>query len=342
MNDVILFLTTQPNELRKQMALTNLKQLKKLNKDIIILSTTPIVDQEFHDIAKYIIVDENKNVISKSLYKKLMGYSQPYRGGRSVFHYSIENTRGLNIIIYQNTNYLNVYKNTKNIINFATALGYENFFYVEDDHYFSNVGLDRISKYFDDVKSLNAIYFTNKWHHDVIRSHFWFGNCNYFQESILNKFPECMEDIDDNYPCFTYYELFLYTQMYDRVHNKNKIVSVSFDETTFNQLFGQDSQLNQHSSDDKQNADAACNILYNFKSNENNFLFINKSKNKQTHVVVYKNNIPIIDKLLKIDSEGWILEPISIDGEIKVKVDNDIIKTFNLTPEEVLLNGYIN
>lgn len=339
MNDVILFLTSQTTESRKQMALTNLRQLKKLNKDIIILSTTPIVDQEFHDIAKYIIIDENKNVVSKRIYKKLMGYSQPSRTAKSVFHYSLPNPLGLNIVVFQNTNYINVYKNTKNLISFAAALEYDNFFYVEDDHYFSDVGLDRIKTYLNDIHSLNAIYFSNKWHHEIIRSHFWFGNCRYFSESILNKFPESIEDADNNYPYFAYYELFLHTQMYVGTHNKDKVVFESFDDKPFKTLFGEDSQLNQYCTENNTNSELCCNIVYSHKTNQPTFLFFYKL-NKQIHIVVYKDEKIIIDKSL--NTNEYILEPISIDGEIKVEVDDNIIKTFNVTLDDILLNGYIN
>jgi len=343
MKDVILFLTSPSTEEKKQLSLTNLRQLNKLNKDIIILSTNHITDKEFHDIAKYIIVDENKNVISKKTYHKLMGYNQPYNSAKSVFHYSIDNNLGLNIVVYQDTNYLNVYKNTKNIISFASALQYENFFYVEDDHYFSNIGIDRINKYFKDIKSLNAIYFTNKWYQEVIRSHFWFGNCKYFQESILDKFPECTYDMDYNYPYFSYYELFLHTQMYVNVHNKNNITLESFDKTPFNVLFGNDSKLNQRDTDEYQNSEISCNILYNFKNNQPTFFFINKSVTKSnTLVEVYKNNTMIFERLLKIENDSWIIEPISIDGEIKVEVNGHLIKTFNLNHDDILLNGYIS
>jgi hypothetical protein len=343
MKDVILFLTSPSTEGKKQLSLINLRQLKKLNKDIIILSTNHITDKEFHDIAKYIIVDENKNIISKKTYHKMMGYSQPYHSAKSVFHYLIDNNRGLNIVVYQDTNYLNVYKNTKNIISFAVALKYENFFYVEDDHYFSNTGIDRINKYFTDVKSLNAIYFTNKWQREMIRSHFWFGNCKYFYESILDKFPECTDDMDYNHPYFTYYELFLHTQMYANVYNKNNVVFESFDKTPFNEIFGSDSKLNQHDTYEYQNSDISCNILYNFKNNQPTFFFRNKSVTKSnTQVVVYKNNTMIFERLLKIENDGWIIEPISIDGEIKVEVNGYLIKTFNLNHDNILLNGYIS
>ena len=343
MKDVILFLTSPSTEEKKQSALTNLRQLKKLNKDIIILSTNHITDLEFHNIAKYIIIDENKNVISKKTYHKLVGYPTPYRSAKAVFHYSINNNCGLNIIVYQDTNYLNVYKNTKNIISFAIALKYENFLFVEDDHYFSDTGLDRINKYFQDIKSLNAIYFTNKWQHEIIRSHFWFGNCKYFQESILNKFPESIDDVDYNHPYFCFYEMFLYTQMYNDVHNKSNIVFESLDNNPFNKLFGSDSQLNQHNKDDHQNSDISCNILYNLKNNKPTFFFVNRSSKKTNmSVIVYKDGVVVLERLLKIDNDELIIEPISIDGEIKVEVDGYIIKTFNLNHDNILFNGYIS
>jgi len=339
MKDVILFLTSPTTEYKKQISLNNLRQLKKLNKDIIILSTSSLVDQEFYDIATYVIVDENKNIIHKRLYNKQMGYSQPYRSAKSVFHYEIKNDYNLNIVIYQKTNYLNVYKNTKNLISFAIALEYDQFFFVEDDHYFSDTGINQIQTYFNNIKSLNAIYFSNKWCHNIIRSHFWFGNCRYFQESILNKFPEDIDEIDSNYPYFSYYELFLYTQMYHTTHNKNGVIFESFDDKPFDLLFGNDSQLNQNCTEECLNSDLRCNIVYDYRYSQPTFLFVNN--NTQSHIVVYKNNVVYIDELIKQGNNQWIIKPISIDGEIKVELNDSIIKTFNLTSEEVLLNGYI-
>ena len=56
MKDVILFLTSPTTEYKKQISLNNLRQLKKLNKDIIILSTSSLVDQELIKVVK-----DNKN-----------------------------------------------------------------------------------------------------------------------------------------------------------------------------------------------------------------------------------------------------------------------------------------
>jgi len=52
--------------------------------------------------------------------------------------------------------------------------------------------------------------------------------------------------------------------------------------------------------------------------------------------------VVVLERLLKIDNDELIIEPISIDGEIKVEVDGYIIKTFNLNHDNILFNGYIS
>jgi hypothetical protein len=59
-------------------------------------------------------------------------------------------------------------------------------------------------------------------------------------------------------------------------------------------------------------------------------------------VIVYKDGVVVLERLLKIDNDELIIESISIDGEIKVEVDGYIIKTFNLNHDNILLNGYIS
>jgi hypothetical protein len=131
--------------------------------------------------------------------------------------------------------------------------------------------------------------------------------------------------------------------MYIDVHNKSNIVFESLDNNPFNKLFGSDSQLNQHVKDNHQNSDISCNILYNLKNNKPTFFFVNRSSKKTNmSVIVYKDGVVVLERLLKIDNDELIIEPISIDGEIKVEVDGYIIKTFNLNHDNILFNGYIS
>lgn len=343
MNDVILFLTSANDSNRKELTLKNLHQLSKLNKDIIILSTTANVDPRFYSLSKCVIIDENKNTISKSLYKKIESYHIPAYTPKNVICNYVKYTNK-KIKLQSETNYLNVFKNTKNLMSYAIAQGYDNFLYIEDDHYFSDYGINTLNNFFNQIQHLNAIYFTETWANKLIRSHFWFGKCKYFEESILNKFPETIEDIDSIYPYFTLYELFLYVKMYERVYNKDRIKMVSFNDDGFNKLFGNDSVLNQVNFLVNIKDDVNCNIIYDYTSNTPS-LFFNfldtQLDNQDVHFELYKNDILIYERLINTKLEKTTLYPISIDGTIKVKL-NSIEKVFNLSLKDVILNGSIN
>lgn len=343
MNDVILFLTSANDSNRKELTLKNLHQLSKLNKDIIILSTTSNVDPRFYSLAKCVIIDENKNTFSKSLYKKIDNYHIPAYTPKNVMCNFTTHTN-YKTKLYSETNYLNVFKNTKNLIRYAIAQDYNSFLYIEDDHYFSDYGINVLHDLFNQIKDLNAIYFTETWSHDIIRSHFWFGKCKYFQESILNNFPESIEDINSIYPYFSLYELFLYTKMYYSVYNKDRIKMISFNDGGFNKLFGNDSVLNQVNFLINIKDDVNCNIIYNYIDNAPS-LFFNfldtQLDNQDVHFELYKNDILIYERLINTKLEKTTLYPISIDGTIKVKL-NSVEKVFNLSLKDVILNGSIN
>ena len=156
MSDVILFLTSPKTKEREQMSLENLRQLSKLGKDIVILSTVQNINEEFFKLSKLVIFDFYNGMIDRVVYKKAREYPIPYGGAFGSFFYC---SNYPNYLIYTHTHFLSVFRNTKNLIKIALALKYTNFFYVEDDHYFSDDGINKLSEYFIRMnnESLNAI-----------------------------------------------------------------------------------------------------------------------------------------------------------------------------------------
>ena len=87
MSDVILFLTSPKTKEREQMSLENLRQLSKLGKDIVILSTVQNINEEFFKLSKLVIFDFYNGMIDRAVYKKAREYPIPYGGAFGSFFY---------------------------------------------------------------------------------------------------------------------------------------------------------------------------------------------------------------------------------------------------------------
>lgn len=352
MSDVILFLTSPSTPQREQLSLNNLERLKLLGRDIIVLSTSPNISQKYYDLATMVVFDFYKGKISKDVYKKANEYSVPYVKPYGSFFYMFTMP---NFTIYTNSHFLSVFRNTKNLIHLAKALHYENFLFVEDDHYFSDQGLNKLNEYFAKLnnESLNAIYFTNIWDINtktsVIHPHFWFGNCNYFIESIVSKLPENYDEIESQFPTSCDYETFMYNVFYETTHNKHNVYLESIRNRGFESIFGSDTITNQVYSHLNISDDSRITILSYNKPNLYKLLLnfrvfkadgINESP---TYVKVFKNdelmtgvklslkeNVNTIDLNLNLDEQPTI----------KVTFDDVIVKEFkNLTKDNVIKNG---
>ena len=351
MNDVILFLTSPRTKEREQMSLTNLRQLKKLGKDIIVLSTCSNIDPEYYDLATMVVFDFYNGIVSKGYYKKSDSYPIPYIKPTATFYYVVKSPP---YKIYTNTHFLSVFGNTKNLIKLAYSLNYKNFLYVEDDHYFSDFGLTKMAEYFSELNNTNtdAIYFENTWDTEfnkckVIHSYFWLGKSEYFNESILHKLPERIEDLECRFPYSGDYESFLYYVFYSYVHNKNNVKFESVKERGFSFLFGEDSKINQVYSYCNISDDSRLNILYANKPNfyklildYKDFYYMDK---EVFNIQVLINDVLHFgtDLRLKQTFNAFDLQlDLTKPTTIKVIYDSEIVKEFkNITHDDVLKNG---
>jgi hypothetical protein len=349
MTDVILFLTSPTTPEREQMSLTNLRRLKMLGKDIILMSTVPNINEEFYDLANLVVFDFFKGKIDKILYKKANDYPTPFTKPYGSYFYKFTNPE---FTIYTNTNFLSVFRNTKNLIKLAYSLNYKHFFYVEDDHYFSDQGLQKLNEYFSRINTemLNAIYFTNKWitlsSGDVIHSHFWFGYCDYFNESILHKLPENHDELESQFPISCDYETFLYNTLYRYTYNKQNVLLESVKNEGFESIFGSDSKINQIFSHFNIKDDSRINIIpYNKLNLYKVILNFRKfeMEDKFTYIKLYKNDELICGVKLRLkECINTIDVNLNLDTptDLKVAFDDVIVKEFKgLTKDSVINNG---
>jgi len=348
MNDVILFLTSPSTPERETMSLTNLKQLKKLGNDIIVLSTIPNINPEYYDLSSLVVFDFFKGKIFKQLYKKAHEYPVPFLKPSGSFYYWFHDPK---FTIYTDTHFLSVYRNTKNLIKLAYSLNYTNFLYIEDDHYFSDYGLVKLKEYFIRINNeqLNGIYFTNKWDSTelgVMHSYFWFGNSAYFNESILSRLPENYDELESQFPISCDYETFLYTNIYTLVHNKQNILFENIRGRNFDDIFGIETKINQIFSHYNITDDSRINILPYKEPNLYklilNFKKFNMTENF-TYVKVLRNDELICGVKLKLKEIISVIDlNLNLDDapNIKVVFDNNVVKEFNgLTKNNVIKNG---
>jgi len=349
MNDVILFLTSPKTPEREKLSLENLRQLSKLGRDIIVMSTVPNINEEYYKLATLVVFDFFQGKLNKFFYKKANTYSIPYLKPYGAYYYSFTTPK---YIIYTDTHFLSVFRNTKNLIKLAYSLKYKNFFYVEDDHYFSETGLSKINEYFTRANhnALNAIYFTNVWEGvytaTVTHPHFWFGNCAYFNESILSNFPENYEELESQFPQTCDYETFLYNATYASVHNKTNVHLESVKDCGFESIFGSDSKINQIFSHFNIADDSRINIIpyknqnlykliLNFKKFDlpDHITYVKVFVNDELFVGVHlnlKETLNVVDLNLKLDTET----------NIKIMFDSDVVKEFkSLIKDNVAKNG---
>lgn len=352
MSDVILFLTSPSSPDREQLSLANLERLKLLGKDIIVLSTCPNISQRYYDLATLVVFDFYKGNVNKNLYKKANEYSVPYIKPYGSFFYRFTCPT---YTIYTDTHFLSVLRNTKNMIQLAYALNYINFLFIEDDHYFSDQGLSKLNEYFLklNTESLNAIYFTNVWDintkTNVIHPHFWFGNCEYFLESIVNKLPETRDDLESNFPLSCDYETCIHDIFYQSTYNKQNVYMESIRNRGFESIFGSDTITNQIYSHLNVSDDSRITLLpYNkpniYKLILNYRLFKAPGiKDEPTDVKVFKNDELISDVKLSLKENINVIDLfLNLDENLSIKImyDNKVVKEFkNLTKDKVIKNG---
>jgi len=350
MSEVILFLTSPKTKEREQMSLKNLRQLTKLGKDIIVLSTAGNINEEFFKLSKLVVFDFYDGKINKFVYKKSREYPVPCGGAFGSFFYSCSNPP---YVIYTDTHFLSVFRNTKNLIKLALSLKYSNFFYVEDDHYFSDTGINKLSEYFTkmNAENLNAIYFGNTWTgmctNPVIHSYFWFGNTLYFNESILDRIPETQEELESTYPDSIDYETYLYEVFYLNTYNISNIYFEDVKNGGFATIFGSDTNLNQIYSHNSIIDNSRSIFMFEKTTNILSF-FINLQNLKfdKDHIIleIHRNDILIFWGKLSTSHLFYALDfdlKLSEKPNIRITFNSILTKEYkSMSEDDVRKNGW--
>lgn len=155
--NVVLFLTSPNNSNRIQMSLENFKQLENLGYDIITLTTHDLLPNYIYENSKFVMHDYTSHKCDKKFY-----YDYYKSSGGGYFMYDVNDNH--KVIFFHETHFPSLLRNYKSLIFAAKTFGYENYFYIEDDHYIHNRDLNKIRYYFDKLNDYSNVVFCFKKH----------------------------------------------------------------------------------------------------------------------------------------------------------------------------------
>ena len=335
---VVLFLTSPNSWKRTEMSLNNFKQIQKLGHDIITLSTNDCLPEYFYENSKVVIHDYNKHICDAKHYyeyKKRTGQGYWIWYGSSIGHRAT---------FFHKTHYPSVIRNIKTLILFAKSMGYEEYLYCEDDHYFHTDDLLKINAFFDELKQSDLLVFPfnnipNDESTKVYCSYFHFGKLNQEVLNIFKKFAYTSEEFIKNEKIYLYnFEQTLTNAILAYKSENLKLKEIyNFIEIINNSKFNIVYSL--RNLDD----DCRCNFIYNTIDKTNILYYHVGAINEHVDLKVFvDNNLHYSDTIY---SHGWAMIKIedSLINQTKVVLNNKIVKTFeNLNVNDIIYNGELS
>jgi hypothetical protein len=332
---VVLFLTSPNSWRRSEMSLNNFKQIEKLGYDIITLSTNDCLPDYFYKNSKIVIHDYNEHICEAKHYfeyKKRTGYGYWIWYGSSIGH---------QVTFFHKTHYPSVIRNIKTLILFAKSMGYEEYLYCEDDHYFHTDDLLKINAFFDELKQNDLVVFPFNLTPDddstkVYCSYFHFGKLNQEVLNVFKKFAYTSDEFiaEENLYFYIFEKIIINTIHAYKSENLKLKEIYNFTELINN------SKFNIVYSVQNLDDDSRCNFIYN-DIDKNNVLYYHAcGLNVNVDLKVFINDNPYY--YTTVSPGGWALIQIenSLINKTKVVLNNKIVKTFKkLNVNDIIYNG---
>lgn len=330
--NVILFLTSPNSVNRSKMCLKNFKQLLNLGYDIITLSTTDLLPSYIVEKSKHLIYDYTSHKCDKKFY---FDYYKLSGGG--YFMYDMNSHH--KVMFYHDTHFPSLLRNYRSLVSYAKNLGYENYFYIEDDHFIHNHDLVNIRKYIDKLSEYDLITFCFQRlltsNEQVYSTYFNIGKINTMFEIVKNV-------------AYTEYEyknndVNIYGQFFETVFTKliNKYkpldCKILEEKSSINDIFKY-SSINQVYSYRNLIDDSRCNFIYDIINSKPVFYYSSVLLTEPVSLKIYVENVCHEDII--IYPGCWYYSHISPDliKNTKVVVNNKLVKTFDAS-QNVIYNG---
>lgn len=326
--NVILFLTNPDSVYRSKMCLKNFKQLLKLGYDIISLSVTDFLPRYIVDNSKYLIYDYTSHKCDKKFYYEC--YKNSNDNGD--FMYDINDHH--KVILYHTTHFPSILRNYRSLITYAKSLGYDNYFYIEDDHYIDDRDLVLVRDYFLKLSQYDFIAFNFTNEQPVYCTYFNFGKVDF------------MFDIAKNF-AYTEYEYKIknpdiYGTFFENVFTTLIETHRSEHSTVLKQLRGEDvfvnSSINQVYSYRNLIYDGRCNIIPDVINNKTVLYYSGISLKENVDLKIYVNGSMIEHTTVYPNCWYFCYIDDSFIDNTKIIINDKLTKTFD-SSQNILYNG---
>lgn len=326
--NVILFLTNPDSVCRSKMCLKNFKQLLKLGYDIISLSVTDFLPQYIVDNSKYLIYDYTSHKCDKKFYYEC------YKNlnNNADFMYDINDHH--KVILYHTTHFPSILRNYRSLITYAKSLGYDNYFYIEDDHYIDDRDLVLVRDYFLKLSQYDFIAFNFTNELPVYCTYFNFGKLD-FMLHIAKNFAYSEHEYKSKDPSIygTFFENVFTTLIQIYKSHGSVILKESRGEDIF-----VNSSINQVYSYRNLIYDGRCNFISEVVNNKTVFYYSGISLKEAVDLKIYINDSLYAHTV--VYPNCWYFSHIdsSLIGNTKVVINNKLTKTFD-SSQNVIYNG---
>ncbi len=326
--NVILFLANPDSITRSKMGLKNFKQLLKLGFDIVTLSVTDLLTEYIIKHSKSVIYDYTHHKGDKKFYYDY------YKASGGLGDYISDTNDHHRVIFYHTTHFPSILRNYRSLITFVKNGGYQNYLYIEDDHYIDDLDLVLIKEYFEKLNDYDLITFNFTNEQPVYCTYFNFGKV------------DVMFEISKNF-AYTEYEYkntdaSLYGHFFERVFTDLILKYKSDTCKILKENRGEDifthSSLNQVYSYRNLIYDGRCNFIYDVLNKKPVFYYsgvflkdpidlkIFVYKNVYAHTTIY----PGCWYFLHIDA--------NLIDHTTIVVNDKLVKTFD-SSQNVMYNG---
>jgi hypothetical protein len=331
MKKVVLYLTSPSSISRSNLSLKNFKQLQKLGYDIITLSTTDFLPDFIVENSKVVLYRYKNEQCNKKYY---YNYYKDCKRGYYVWSLGSNHT----VVFFHNTHFPALLKNTKDLICLAESFGYDDYLFIEDDHFLHDDDLNKIHDLFNKLNESDLIPFYFHSGTPVYCSYLHFGKTKKMADIFL-KVPEKIKDFENDSFYLNFYEHVFRHLVYKFKSDDLKINEITekitdvFPKSTFNLVY---SFLNL---DD----DTRCNFIWNDVTKKNAFYYHAVGIPTDTKLDFYLDDEFQYSMIIKPGC--WYLNESTLDSEIKktkVIINDKIVKSFdNLNVDQIIHNGIL-
>ena len=330
--NVILFLTSPNSVNRSKMCLKNFKQLLNLGYDIITLSTTDFLPSYIVEKSKHLIYDYTSHKCDKKFY-----YNYYKASGGGYFMYDVNSHH--KVMFYHDTHFPSLLRNYRSLVSYAKCLGYDNYFYIEDDHYIHNHDLQNVRKYFEKLSEYDLITFCFQRlltsNEQVYSTYFNFGKVNTLFDIVKNaaytEYEYKNSDVD------TYGQFF--ETVFTKLVKKYKSSECNILEETrhLSEIFKY-SDLNQVYSYRSLIDDARCNFIYDIINNKPVFYYSSVLLSEPVRLKIYVGNICHEDTIVYPGCWYYSYVDSNLIENTKIVINDTLVKTFDAS-QNAIYNG---